>query len=135
MINEWLKYLLKAFEQEEEIVVNEEDMFLVIKEIGEDTGSQFCDVFIGIQRGVIDYMTAIRKLRDTLLFEIKFADRDHELDIVEGDAYKSIKEVRVEAIFGTSFGAISRAVPRAMSIGIHIAISRVVFEEILKVKT
>ena len=80
-------------------------------------------------------MTAIRKLRDKLLFESKFADIEHKRDIEEGDASKRIKEVRVEEIFGTSFGAISRAVPRAMSIGIHIAISRVVFEEILKVKT
>ena len=55
-------------------------------------------------------MTAIWKLRDKLLFESKFVDREHERDIVEGDAYKSIKEVRVDAI------------------------SREVFESILKVK-
>ena len=71
-----MKYWLKVFKQEEEIVVNEEDMFLVIKETREDTGSQFYDVFTSIQRGVIEYMTAIRKLRDKLIFESKIADKE-----------------------------------------------------------
>ena len=39
VINECLKYWLKVFKQEEEIVVNEEDMFLVIKDTREDVGS------------------------------------------------------------------------------------------------
>ena len=39
VINKCLKYWLKVFKQEEEIVVNEEDMFIVIKETIEDTGS------------------------------------------------------------------------------------------------
>ena len=84
VINKCLKYWLKVFKQEEEIVVNEEDMFLVIKETREDTGSQFYDVFTSIQRGVIEYMTAIRKLRDKLLFEREFVGREHKKDITEG---------------------------------------------------
>ena len=57
------------------------------------------------------------------------------MDIVEGDAYKSIKEVRVAAISRTSFDAISRAISRTVSRGIPRAISGLVFEAILKVKT
>ena len=39
VINECLKYWLKVFKQEEENVVNEKDMFLVIKETREDIDS------------------------------------------------------------------------------------------------
>ena len=78
-----------------------------IKVTREDIGSLFYDVFTSIQRGVIEYMTAIRKLRDKLLFESKIADKEHKRDITDEDAYKGIKEVRVAAISGTSFGVIS----------------------------
>ena len=47
---------------------------------------------------MIDYFVANRKLKDKLLFESKFAGRENEKDIVEGDAYQSIQEVRVEAV-------------------------------------
>ena len=43
-------------------------------------------------------MTAIKKLRDKLLFESKTAGKEQKRDIAEGDAYQSIQEVRVEAI-------------------------------------
>ena len=104
-------------------------------------------MFTSILKSGSDSVTIAKRLEDNLLFESEFVDNTQELDTAEGDAYNSIKEVRVEEIFGTSFGAISSAVPRAMSrktsivvsravsIGIHIAISRVVFEAIMKVKT
>ena len=107
VINECLKYWLKVSKQEEEIVVNEEDMFLVIKDTGEDIGSQFCDVFTSIQRGVIEYMTAIRKLRDKLIFEIEFAGKEHEKDIAEGDIFKGIQEFWVAAMSRTTSTTIS----------------------------
>ena len=72
-------------------------------------------MFTSIQRGVIEYMTAIRKLRDKLLFESKIADKEHKRDITDIDAYKGIKEVRVAAISGTSFGVISGTSFGAMS--------------------
>ena len=80
-------------------------------------------MFTSIQRRVNGYIIAIRKLRYKLLFESEFVGRKHEKDIAEGDAYQSIHEVRVEAV--------SRAVSREIS----IAMSGVVFEVILKVKT
>ena len=88
-------------------------------------------------------VTVAKGLEDNLLSESEFADYTHELDMAEGDAYKSIKEVRVAAISGTSFGgisgtsfdSISRAVSRAVSRGIPRAISGVAFKAILKVKT
>ena len=54
----------------------------------------------------------IRKLRDKLIFESKFADKEHERDIAEGHAYKSIKEVRVDAISSAISREISKVVPR-----------------------
>ena len=53
------------------------------------------------------YVVPIRKLKDKLLFESKIADKEHKRDITDGDSYKGIKEVRVAAISGTSFGVIS----------------------------
>ena len=76
-----------------------------------------------MQEGLIDYVTAIKKLENKLLFESKFAGRYHEKDIAEGDAYQSIQEVMVEAVSGV----VSREIPKA--------ISGAVFEAILKVKT
>ena len=38
-------------------------------------------VFTSIKRGVIEYMTPIRILRDKLLFEREFAGREKEKDI------------------------------------------------------
>ena len=90
-------------------------MFLVIKETREDIGSQFYDVFTRIQRGVIEYMIAIRKLRDKLLFEREFAGREHEKDIAEGDIFKGIQEVWVATMFGTTSTAISRVVAEIKS--------------------
>jgi hypothetical protein len=94
----------------------------VIKETREDIGLQFYDVFTSIQRGLIDYVAAIKKWENKLLFEGEFAGIKHEEDIAEGDAYKSIKEVRVAAI------------SRAMSREISREISGAVFEANLKVK-
>ena len=54
-------------------------------------------------------------MRDKLLFESKFADNEKELDIAEGDAYKSIKEAWVAAIYGTTFGAMFRTTSTAIS--------------------
>ena len=79
-----------------------------IKVTREDIGSLFFDVFTSIQRGVIGYMIAIKKLRDKLLFESKIVDKEHKRDITDKDSYIGIKEVMVVAIFGTSFGVISR---------------------------
>ena len=75
-------------------------------------------------------MTVIRKLRDKLLFESKFADGEHERDIAEGDAYKIIKEARVDAISSAISMEVSREVPRE----IPIAIYGTTFEAILQVK-
>ena len=110
VINESLKYWLKVFKQEEEIVVNEEDMFLVIKGTREDIGSEMYDVFTSIQRGVIEYITEIRKLRDQLIFEREIVGREHEKDIAEWDIFKGIQEVWVEAMSRTTSTAISRVV-------------------------
>ena len=107
----------------------------VVRETREDTGSQFCNVFTSILKSGSDSVTIAKVLEDNLLSESEFADSKQELDIAEGDAYKSIKEVRVATISGTSFDAISRAVSRSMSRGIPRAIFGVVFEAILKVKT
>ena len=80
-----------------------------------------------MQSNVRDCVVQIRKLRDKILFESKFADKEHEKDIEEGDGYKSIKEVTVDAISM----AVSREVPRE----IPREISRTTFEAILQVKT
>jgi hypothetical protein len=96
--NECLKYWLKVFEKEEEVVVDEGEMSHVVRETRTYIGSQFYDVLTSMQEGLIDYVAANRKLKDKLLFESKFAGRENEKDIAEGDDYQSIQEVRVEAV-------------------------------------
>ena len=96
-------------------------MFLVIKETREDTGSQFYDVFTSIQRGVIEYMTAIIKLRDKLLFEREFAGRECEKDIAQGDIFKGIQEFWVAAMSGTTSTKISRVVAKIKSMKVEEA--------------
>ena len=83
IVNEWLSFLLKAFEQEGNVVINAMEVSHAIKVTREDIGSLFYDVFTSIQRGVIEYMTAIRKLRDKLCFESKIADKEHKRDITD----------------------------------------------------
>jgi len=79
-----LSCLLKAFEQEGKIVINDMEVSHVIKETREDIGLQFYDVFTSIQRGLIDYVVAIKKWENKLLFEGEFAGIKHEEDIAEG---------------------------------------------------
>ena len=54
------------------------------------------------------YVTAIRKLKNNLLFESKFEGKKQQLDIAEGDINKDILEVWLETISGTISRAISR---------------------------
>jgi hypothetical protein len=96
--NECLKYWPKVFEQEEEFVVDEGEMSHVVRETTTDNGSQFYDVISSMQERLIDYVATNTKLKDKLLFESKFAGRENEKDIAEGDDYQSMQEVRVEAI-------------------------------------
>ena len=63
VINGQLKCLLEAFEQEEEVVVNTGEVSHVVRETREYTSSQFYDVFAIITRGVIEYITAIKKTK------------------------------------------------------------------------
>ena len=95
----------------------------VIEDMGADTSLLTLIKFTSIQRGLIDYIIAIRKWEKNLLFGGEFAGRKHEKDIVEGDAYQRIYEVGVEAI--------SREVSREISRAMY----GIVFEAILKVKT
>ena len=44
-----------------------------------------------MQSSVRDYVVPVRKMRDKLLLESKFVDREHENGIAEGYAYKRIK--------------------------------------------
>ena len=90
-------------------------MFLIIKETREDIGSQFYDVFTSIQRGVIEYITEIKKLRDQLIFEREIVGREHEKDIAEWDIFKGIQEVWVEAMSRTTSTTISRVVAEIKS--------------------
>ena len=61
-----------------------------------------------MQRSVSDYVVVIEELKDNLLFESKLADSEQELDIIEGDAYKSIKEAWLASISTEAFGVNSR---------------------------
>ena len=79
-----------------------------------------------MQRSVRDYVVPIRKQRDKLLFESKFVGIEYEKDFAQGDAYKSIKEVRVDAISRELSKEVPREIPRA--------ISGTTFEAILHVK-
>ena len=103
--------MLEAFEQEKEVVVNTREVSHVVRETREDTGSQFYNVFTSILKSGSDSITVAKRLEDHLLSESEFADSKQRLDIAEGGAYQSIKEAWVTAI------------------------SRAVFETILKVKT
>ena len=125
VISEWLKILLK------EVAINKMEMSQVFSETL--AGINFLNyvMLTNMHRSVSDYVVAVRELKDKLIFEGKFAGNEQQLDISEGDAYKSIKEVRVATISRMSFSTISRELSR----GIPRAISRVLFEAILKVKT
>ena len=101
-----------------------------VREAREDTGSQFCNVFTSILKSGCDFVTVAKRLEDNLLSESEFVDSTQELDIAEGDAYKSIKEVRVVAISGTSFDAVSREEPRE----IPIAMFGIAFEAVPQLK-
>jgi len=70
----------------------------VVRETRTDNGSQFYDVLTSMQERLIDYVATNRKLKDKLLFESKFAGKENEKDIAEGDDYQSMQEVRVEAL-------------------------------------
>ena len=59
--NKCLKYWLKVFEQEEEVVVYEGEMSHVMEETRADTSFLTLIKFTSIQRGLIDYIIAIRK--------------------------------------------------------------------------
>ena len=48
IVNEWLKCLLKAFEQEEEVVVNKGEVSHVVRDTRVDIGSQLYDVLISM---------------------------------------------------------------------------------------
>ena len=63
-----------------------------------DTNLPTYIMFLGMQRTVSKYVTAVRELEDNLLFESKFEGKKHQLDIAEGDIFKDIQEVSVEAI-------------------------------------
>lgn len=54
-----------------------------------------------IQSNVSEYVTAVRKLDSSLLFESKFADKEQQLDIAEEDNFKDTQEVWVAAISTT----------------------------------
>ena len=69
-----------------------------------------------------DYVAAVTVLKDYLLLESEFANSKKKRDIAEGYAYKSIKDVSVDAISS----AISREISSTISKGI--------FEAILKEK-
>ena len=88
--------------------VRKKEVFQVKREMKEDASPHIYDMIASIQGGVCEYIAAVRELKDNLLFESKLADSEQELDIAEGDTYKSIKEAWVAAISGEGFGEISR---------------------------
>ena len=47
-VNKWLKWFFKAFEQEEEVVVNKGEVSHVVRETRVDIGSQLYDVLISM---------------------------------------------------------------------------------------
>ena len=106
VISEWMKILLK------EVAINKMEMPQVFSETL--AGISFLNyvMLTNMQRSVSDYVAAVRELKDNLLFDSKFAGSEQQLDIAEGDAYKSIKEVWVatmfETIFAATFGVNSR---------------------------
>ena len=99
VISEWMKILLK------EVAINKMEMSQVYSETL--AGISFLNyvMLTNMQRSVSDYVDVVRELKDNLLFESKFAGSEQQLDIAEGDAYKSIKEVWVAAMFETIFAA------------------------------
>ena len=64
---------------------------------------------------MIDYVAEIRKLENNLLFESKFAGREHEKDIAEGNIFKGIQEVWVAAMSRETSTTISRVVAEIKS--------------------
>ena len=57
-------------------------------------------MFTSILKSGSDSVTVAKRLEDNLLSESEFENSKHKLDIADGDAYKSIKEVRVASISG-----------------------------------
>ena len=57
--------------------------------------------------------------------ESKFVDKEQKLDVAEGDIFKDIQKVWVEAISIAVSGVMSTIVPEAISTRIFGAISRV----------
>lgn len=49
-------------------------------------------MFSSIQRNVSEYVTAVRKLENNLLFESKFEDKEKQLYISKGDIFRDIQE-------------------------------------------
>ena len=118
--------MLEAFEQEKEVVVNTREVSHVVRETREDTGSQFCNVFTSILKSGSDFVTVAKRLEYNLLSESEFADNKQRLDNAEGDAYQSIKEAWVTTISGTMLEAISRAIFEAiLKVKIGIGLRRV----------
>ena len=79
----------------------------VVVEAEEDASIHIYDMIASIQRIVNKSITAVRELKDNLLFVSKLVDSEQQLDIAEGDAFKSIKEVWVTAVSRAAFEASS----------------------------
>ena len=88
--NEFLKRLLEEFEYEEGIAIIDRRMSQVVVETEIHTSLQNYVMFASIQRSVSEYVIAVRELENNLLFESKFADKEQQLDIAEGDIFKDI---------------------------------------------
>ena len=102
-----LKILLK------EVAINKMEMSQVFSKTKASISLTNYVMLTNMQKSVSDYVAVVRELKYNLLFESKFVGNEQQLDIAEGDAYKSIKEVWVakmsETIFAAEFGVNSRA--------------------------
>jgi len=100
--------LLEAFEDEKEIAVNDVEMSQVVKETRAYTSLLNLIMFASIQRSVNKYVTVIKELEDTLLFDSKFANKEHKRDIAKGYIFRDIQQVRVAAVSTAVSGAMVR---------------------------
>lgn len=107
VIDGWLSYLLKAFEQEEGIANINGRVSHAVVEAEEDASAHIYDMIASIQRIMNKSITAVRELKDNLLFVSKLVDSEQQLYIAERDAFQSIKEVWVAAVSGAPFEASS----------------------------
>ena len=78
------KCLLETFKQEKEVADTRMKLPKAVEELGADTSLQNLSMLTSIQGGMSGYVTAVREIKDNLIFKGKFAGDEKKEIFAEG---------------------------------------------------